>query len=93
MADTQSMLELIKDKLPKHVSLLLSAAFFVATLIVNMTSAKTHFADIQVEQGKRIAALEDIIRNDLATRREVDDVKTTVERIENKLDAMSPRGK
>jgi len=93
LADTQSILEIIKDRLPKHVSLLLSVAFFVATFVVNVTSAKTHFADIQTEQGKRISALEDEIRNDLATRREVNDVKTTVERIENKLDAMSTRGK
>jgi hypothetical protein len=92
MPDTQSILDLIKDRLPKHVSLLLSIAFFVSTLLVNVSSSKTHFADIQTEQGKRITALEDEIRNDLATRREVDDVKTTVERIENKLDAIS-RGK
>lgn len=87
------MLDLIKDRLPKHVSLLLSAAFFIATLIVNVSSSKTHFADIQTEQGKRISALEDVVRNDIATRREVDEVRATVERIENKLDAMSPRGK
>jgi len=88
MPDTQTMLELIKDRLPKHVSLLISVAFFAATLIVNVTSSKTHFADIQSEQGKRISALEDVVRNDIATRREVDDVKTTVERIENKLDSL-----
>ena len=92
MPDTQSILEIVKDRLPKHVSLLLSIAFFVSTLLVNVSASKTHFADIQTEQGKRITALEDEIRNDLATRREVDDVKTTVERIENKLDAIS-RGK
>ena len=92
MPDTQSILEIVKDRLPKHVSLLLSIAFFVSTLLINVSSSKTHFADIQTEQGKRITALEDEIRNDLATRREVDDVKTTVERIENKLDAIS-RGK
>jgi len=93
MPDTQTLLELVKDRLPRHVSLLLSVAFFAATMIVNVTSQKTHAADIQSEQGKRISALEDEIRNDLATRREVNDVKITVERIENKLDAMSPRGK
>lgn len=88
MPDTQSILEIVKDRLPKHVSLLLSIAFFVSTLLINVSSSKTHFADIQTEQGKRITALEDEIRNDLATRREVDDVKTTVERIENKLDSL-----
>jgi len=93
MPDAQSMLDVIKDRLPKHASLLLSIAFFVSTLIVNATSAKTHFADIQADQGKRISALEDEIRNDLATRREVDDIKASVGRIENKLDAMYPRGK
>ena len=91
MPDTQPIFDLIKDRLPKHVSLLLSIAFFVATMLINVSSSKTHFADIQAEQGKRIAALEDEIRNDIATRREVDDVKVTVERIENKLDAI--RGK
>lgn len=86
MADAQSFLTLLKDRLPKHVSLLLSGGFFVATLLVNVAVQKTHYADIQAQQARRISALEQTIKRDLATRREVDDVKATVERIEDKLD-------
>jgi hypothetical protein len=43
-------------------------------------------ADVQAQQEKRLDSIEAQIRNDLATRREVDEVKSTVNRIEDKLD-------
>jgi hypothetical protein len=86
MPDTQTLFAAVKDKLPKHVSLILSALFFVGTLLTNAAIQKTHYADQLQDQGARIAALEQTIKNDLATRREVDEVKATVIRIEDKLD-------
>jgi len=86
MPDTQPLFDALKDRLPKHVSLILSALFFVGTLLINVSVQKTHYADQLQDQGSRIAALEQIVKNDLATRREVDEVKATVIRIEDKLD-------
>jgi hypothetical protein len=84
--DTPTLFAAFKDKLPKHVSLILSALFFIGTLLTNAAIQKTHYADQLLEQGTRITALEQIVKNDLATRREVDEVKATVIRIEDKLD-------
>jgi len=72
--------------IPKSTSTILSATFFVATLLVNYGASRTHISDVQAQQEKRLDAIEAQIKNDLATRREVDEVKATVERIENKVD-------
>ena len=79
---TEKMLKL----LPKSASTILSAAFFVATLLVNYGATRTHISDVQAQQEKRLDNIEAQIKNDLATRREVDEVKATVNRIEDKLD-------
>ena len=79
-------LEAVKGFLPKSWSVILSGAFFIGTMLVGFASNKTHIADVQSQQEKRLTALEDAVKNDLATRREVDDVKATVNRIEDKLD-------
>lgn len=80
-----SFINSLKDRLPKWGSIALSAAFFGATLIVNVTANKTHIADVQAQQDKRITNLEEAVKNDLATRREVDDVKTDVREIKGML--------
>jgi len=72
--------------IPKSTSTILSATFFVATLLVNYGASRTHISDVQAQQEKRLDAIEAQIKNDLATRREVDEVKATVNRIEDKLD-------
>src|SRR5215470_17025156 len=78
--------ETLREKLPKSASAVLSALFFVATVLVNYSASRTHVADVQAQQEKRLDNIEAQIRNDLATRREVDEVKTTVNRIEDKID-------
>lgn len=92
MPDTQTLFAAVKDRLPKHVSLILSVLFFIGTMFVNVAVQKTHYADQLLDQGARITALESIVKNDLATRREVDEVKATVIRIETKIDSLgNPR--
>src|SRR6185369_1607566 len=85
-----SFLESIKDKLPKMAGVLLSAAFFAGTIIVNVTSKSTHFVEVQAEQEKRISSLESQVKNDLATRNELKEFKgdatERLNRIEDKLD-------
>ena len=80
------MTDKILKLIPKNTSTILSAAFFVATLLVNYGASRTHISDVQAQQEKRLDSIEAQIKNDLATRREVDEVKTTVYRIEDKLD-------
>ena len=86
------MTEKIFRFVPKNTSTILSASFFVATLLVNYGASRTHISDVQAQQEKRLDNIEAQIKNDLATRREVDEVKSTVNRIEDKLDlALSPK--
>lgn len=52
-------------------------------------SSSTHLEDVQAQQERRIADLESQVRNDLATRREIQDFKAETvsrfDRIENML--------
>lgn len=75
-------------KISGKTGAILSFVFFCATCLINWTSNHTHIADVQAEQEKRITVLEDAVKNDLATRREVDDVKSAVGRVETKLDKL-----
>lgn len=72
------------------VSAVLSGLFFAGTMLVNFGSSKTHNADIQAQQEKRITVLEEVVKTDLATRRELQEFKSESNvrliRIENKLD-------
>jgi hypothetical protein len=79
-------LEALKGRWPKTASAVLSALFFVATVLVNYSASRTHVSDVLAQQEKRLDNIEAQIRNDLATRREVDEVKAVVGRIEDKLD-------
>lgn len=84
------LLEPLTKRLPKSVSIVVSAAFFLATMLMNFASNKTHLADIQQQQDKRLSTLEDAVKNDLVTRRELGDFKSDatdrLDRIEKKLD-------
>ena len=92
MANGESqILETLKARLPKSAAALLSALFFVATVLVNYGASRTHISDVQAQQEKRLEQLEHKVDEDLATRREVDDVKATVNRIEDKLDGLGDR--
>jgi len=82
----QELAEKLLRLIPKSTSTILSAMFFVATLLVNYGASRTHISDVQTQQEKRLDSIEAQIKNDLATRREVDEVKSTVNRIEDKLD-------
>jgi hypothetical protein len=86
MPDTQGLFAAISDKLPKHWSLILSGVLAVGTLGGNYAIQKTHLSDMLQEQGARITTLESIVKNDLATRRELDQVQSTLQRVEDKLD-------
>jgi hypothetical protein len=52
-------------------------------------SSSTHLEDVQAQQERRIADLESQVRNDLATRREIQDLKADTtsrfDRLENLL--------
>jgi hypothetical protein len=66
----------------------------VLTLLWSSISAyvgsNTHLIDIQAQQEKRISDLEAQVRNDLATRREIEELRSEntarFDRVENKLD-------
>lgn len=68
-------------------------ALAVLTLAWSSISAyvqsSTHLQDVQAQQERRISDLESQVRNDLATRREIQDFKTDTisrfDRIENLL--------
>lgn len=87
---TASFLDSLKANLPKWTSVVISGAFFGATLLINVTANKTHIADEQRQQEKRITTLEDTLKNDVATRRELQNFKgdatERLNRIEDKLD-------
>ena len=64
----------------------MSGVLAVGTLGGNYAIQKTHLADQLQEQGARITTLESIVKDDLATRRELDQVQSTLQRVEDKLD-------
>ena len=73
-----------------HAPSLLS---FIGTLILsaiiwfgNSKAAQTHSTDEITQLKQDVADLKLRVANDMATRREVDEVKSTVNRIEDKLD-------
>ena len=89
MANT-SLFDSFRPRGAGLISAALSGLFFAGTMLVNLGSTRTHNADIQAQHERRIAALEEALKNDTATRREVQDFKqdtnTRLIRIENKLD-------
>ena len=80
--DRAGWLHPVKGHLHSYLSLALTILLFSATLISNYSSRRTHSEDVQRDLERRLALLE----KDAATRREVEEVKKTVDRIENKLD-------
>ncbi|MBZ5524798.1 MAG: hypothetical protein LAP21_21375 [Acidobacteriia bacterium] len=89
MADT-SLIDSLKPKGTGVISAVLSGLFFAGTMLVNLGSSRAHNADVQAQHEKRIAVLEESFKNDMATRREVQEFKADTNvrliRIENKLD-------
>ena len=85
MNDTasSSFLESLKGHLPSYLSAVFTGIFFVMTLVFNYSSRNTRMEDVQRDQERRLELLE----KDSATRREVESVKQTVDRIEDKLDS------
>jgi peptidoglycan hydrolase CwlO-like protein len=72
----------IKENLPKQFGVVAAVIMAGFSLASNYASNNTHLQDLQKDQERRIELLE----KDSATRREMDEVKKTVDRIESKLD-------
>jgi preprotein translocase subunit SecG len=81
--NSQTFLDSIKGHLPSYLSAVFTGIFFVMTLVFNYSSRNTRMEDVQRDQERRLELLE----KDSATRREVEAVKQTVDRIEDKLDS------
>ncbi|HLJ25326.1 MAG TPA: hypothetical protein VKY85_01300 [Candidatus Angelobacter sp.] len=83
----------LKNKLPKGASLgALLASLLLTCLngVMNFAATRTHFADVQQEQERRLTAVEATVKNDFVTRNQLTDFKADatkrLDRIEEKLD-------
>jgi hypothetical protein len=79
----------LKEKSGK-LGVLLAVLTLVWSSISSYVGSNTRLQDIQAQQEKRISDLEIQVRNDVATRREIEDLKSETtarfDRVENKLD-------
>jgi outer membrane murein-binding lipoprotein Lpp len=81
-----AILSHFKGHTPSYLSFLGSLVLAAVVGFGNLRAGQTHSTD-EIQQLKTdVAELKKQIANDMATRREVDDVKATVIRIEDKLD-------
>lgn len=78
----QSFLSNVKENLPKHLGVVMAVLMAAFSLASSYAAKNTHVEDVQKDQERRLEVLE----KESANRRELDEVKKTVERIENKLD-------
>lgn len=71
------------------IGLVLAILTLAWSSISAYVESSTHLKDVQAQQERRIADLEWEVRNDLATRREIEDLKSETsarfDRIENLL--------
>lgn len=83
------ILHSIKERSGK-IGVLVAVLTLAWSSISSYVEGNTHLQDVQSQQEKRISDLEAQVKNDLATRREIQDLKaeTTArfDRVENKLD-------
>lgn len=88
MTHMDKFLNSLKERSGK-IGILIAVLTLAWSSISGYVESNTHFEDIQAQQEKRIADLEGEVRNDLATRREIQDLKAEtgarLDRIENLL--------
>ena len=84
MSSNSSFLSHIKENLPKHFGVFMAVLMAAFSLASSYASKNTHVEDVQKDQERRLVILE----QESANRRELDEVKKTVDRIENKLDKL-----
>lgn len=84
----EKLIHSLKEKSGK-IGILIAVLTLAWSSISSYVESNTHLQDIQTQQEKRITDLETQVRNDLATRREIESLKietsSRLDRIENLL--------
>jgi len=80
---SQNVIDSLKEGLSGKLGIVLAIVMAGLSFVNQYSSRNTHVEDLQKDQERRLELLE----KDAVTRREVDAVKATVDRIENKLDS------
>ena len=77
-----SVLSAIKENLSRQLGVVFAVIMATLSLASSYASKNTHVEDVQKDQQRRL----EILEKESANRRELDEVKKTVDRIEIKLD-------
>jgi multidrug resistance efflux pump len=80
---SQNVIDFLKENLSSKLGIILAMVMAGLSFVNQYSSRNTRTDDLQKDQERRLELLE----KDAVTRREVDAVKATVDRIENKLDS------
>jgi len=80
---SQNLIDFLKENLSSKLGIILAMVMAGLSFVNQYSSRNTRIDDLQKDQERRLELLE----KDAVTRREVDAVKATVDRIENKLDS------
>jgi multidrug resistance efflux pump len=80
---SQNVIDFLKENLSSKLGIILAIVMAGLSFVNQYSSRNTRIDDLQKDQERRLELLE----RDAVTRREVDAVKVTVDRIENKLDS------
>ncbi len=80
---SQNLIDFLKENLSSKLGIILAIVMAGLSFVNQYSSRNTRIDDLQKDQERRLELLE----KDAVTRREVDAVKATVDRIENKLDS------
>ena len=84
MSDSsQSVIDFLKENISSKLGIILAMVMAGLSFVNQYSSHNAHIEDLQKDLERRLELLE----KDAVTRREVDAVKATVDRIENKLDS------
>ncbi|HYX54345.1 MAG TPA: hypothetical protein VE783_12890 [Candidatus Limnocylindrales bacterium] len=71
----EKLIHSLKERSGK-IGIVIAVLTLAWSSISSYVEASTHLQDIQAQQEKRLSDLEAQVRNDLATRREIQDLKT-----------------
>ena len=80
---SHNVIDFLKENLSSKLGIILAMVMAGLSFVNQYSSRNTRIDDLQKDQERRLELLE----KDAVTRREVDAVKATVDRIENKLDS------
>jgi hypothetical protein len=84
----QRFFSTLKEK-SGRIGILIALLTLAWSSISGYVQSNTHLQDVQMQQEKRLADLESQVRNDLATRREIEELKADtgrrLDRIEDLL--------